>query len=109
MPKCHASPAVAHALSPRPCHTGPSPIPQANPELYELGIEGRRIVSEAAPAESRLAAQARMFGGAKGRADHVSPPRSPRSASARAYTSQSLPTHVSFQRGPWAPARAGAT
>src|SRR4051812_9341515 len=46
IPKCNASPAVAQALSPRPCHTGPSPIPQAKPELYELEIEGRSRVSE---------------------------------------------------------------
>ena len=120
-PNCHASPAVAQALSPRPCHTGPSLIPQANPELYELEIEGRRTVSDGAfgnwPSmrnvhgdedESRVAAaHARMVGGAKGRADHGSLPSSPRSARARAYTSHSLPTHVSFQRVPWDQAIAG--
>jgi len=89
--------------------------------LYELEIEGRSTVSDEPIVdwplrrdvhgdkdESRVAAaQARIVGGAKGRTDHGSVPSNPRSARARAYTSHSLPTHVSFQRVPWDDASAG--
>jgi hypothetical protein len=89
--------------------------------LYELEIEGRRTLSDGtfgdwssmrdvhgdADGSRAATAQARMVGGAKGRADHGSLPSSPRSARARAYTSHSLPTHVSFQRIPWDEASAG--
>jgi hypothetical protein len=61
------------------------------------------------PVSRTAAAQPRMTDGANGRADHGSLPSAPRSASARAYISHSLPTQDSLQFVPWATARAGVT
>jgi len=94
-------------------------MPHAKPELYDVEIDGRSNVNDAplsgigenldrhGPGSVLLFVQPRNVVGENGRADHGSVASSPRVASARAYTSHSLPTQVSFQFVPCAVAKTG--
>ncbi len=71
-------------------------------------MDGRKRMNDEFVSARFAPAHRRMTFGANGRADHGSVESNPRSASARAYISHSLPTHVSFQFAPWASANVGA-